>query len=265
MNFSFFYSAGTAGYVRGEQMADALGGKKNPESGYENDICIYVKILPPENPPKHSYADVDDSTRLAEYLGTHRNLGVIVISTNTAKYLAKRLQRNDIIVIPHAHCNYENWTRPDREVKTVGVIGSITSFQADTEGFKNRLKEIGLEFSYQKEYWDTYQNNRLKVCDFYKTIDIQVCWRPKMFAKHFKNPNKLVNAGSFGIPTIAYMETGFKEWEKKFIDVVRINEMIAFCYKLKEDKGYYDYYAQLALEKAKENHIDNIIELYKKL
>jgi len=287
MNYSFFYAAGTAGYVRGEQMADALGGKKNPKDGYENDICIYVKVLPPENLPeysflppenlpkysflppenlpKHSYADVDDSVRLAEYLETHSELGVIATSNNTKEYLALRLKRDDIIVIPHAHCNYENWIRPDREVKTVGVIGSKTSFQGDTDEFSKRLKEIGLNFIYEKDYWKTYQNSREKVCDFYKQIDIQVCWRPKMYAQAFKNPNKLVNAGSFGIPTVAYPERGFDEWDGKFIQVDTIDDMVASCLELKELEEYYNYYAEQALKKAQENHISNIIKLYRRL
>ena len=264
MNYSFFYSRGTAGYVRGEQMADALGGKKNPKSGFENDICIYVKVLP-ENPPKHSYADVDDSTKLAEWLKTHPEMGVITTSENTKEYLSKTLKRSDIVVIPHAHCNYERWIRPDREVKTVGVIGSITSFQADTTKFAERLKEIGLEFSYEKEYWETYQYSREKVCDFHKEIDIQVCWRPKMHAKEFKNPNKLANAGSFGIPTIAYPEEGFKEWGGAYVEVVSVDEMVWACKQLKDKKNVYKHYSESALYKAEANHMDSIIKLYRSL
>ena len=29
--------------IRGNQMAEYLGGKLNPTEGYENDVCIYVK------------------------------------------------------------------------------------------------------------------------------------------------------------------------------------------------------------------------------
>jgi len=263
MNYSFFYTAGTAGYVRGEQIADALGGKKNPESGFEDDVCIYVKVLPPENHPKHSYADVDDSIRLAEWLRTHPNIGVITTSENTKEYLSKDLKRSDIVTIPHAHCNYERFIRPDREVKTVGVIGSMTSFQGDTKEFAERLKEIGLDFIYEKKYWETYQNSREKVCDFHKQMDIQVCWRPKMFATPFKNPNKLANAGSFGIPTIAYPEQGFKEWEGRFFEVNSIDEMVWACKQLKGN--VYKYYSNAALEKARENHLDNILKLYENL
>jgi len=265
MNFSFFYAPGTAGYVRGEQMAEVLGGKKNPKNGFENDVCIYVKVIPPEDHPKHSYADVDDSTKLAKWLETHKDTGVIATSENTKTYLSKTLNRSDIVVIPHAHCNYERWVRPDREVRTVGVIGSKTSFQGDTDKFSERLKEVGLEFVYEKKYWDTYKNNRLKVCDFHKQVDIQVCWRPKMFAKEFKNPNKLVNAGSFGIPTIAYSEEGFNGWGGKFIEVNSIDEMVEVCKELKENKTLYMDYSKAVVEKAESNHLDNIIELYRNL
>ena len=265
MNYSFFYSRGTAGYVRGEQMADALGGKKNPKKGFKNDICIYVKVLPPDNPPKHSYADVDDSVKLAEYLETHPKLGVIATSQNTKKYLSETLKRTDIVVIPHAHCNYEEWVRPDREVKTVGVIGSITSFQGDTEKFAERLKEIGLDFVYEKEYWETYQYSREKVCDFHKQVDIQVCWRPKMHSPEFKNPNKLANAGSFGIPTIAYSEQGFNGWGGAYVEVDSIDEMIFQCKLLKEKSSVYKFYSQSALYMARPNHLDNIVKLYKGL
>jgi len=262
MNYSFFYAPGTAGYVRGEQMAEVLGGKKNPTSGFENDICIYVKVIP-ENYPKHSYADVDDSTKLAKWLETHKDIGIIATSENTKEYLIKKLDR-EVTVIPHAHCNYERWTRPDREIKTVGVIGSKTSFQGDTDEFAERLKKIGLDFVYEKEYWNTYKNNRLKVCEFHKQVDIQVCWRPYMFAREFKNPNKLVNAGSFGIPTIAYGEEGFKGWYGKFIEVNSIDEMVGKCRELK-DKALYKTYSDLAVKKAEENHLDNIVKLYKGL
>lgn len=265
MTYSFFYATGTAGYVRGEQMADALGGKKNPQSGFENDTCIYVKVLPPDSHPTHSYADVDDSTKLAEYLETHPYIGVIATSENTKDYLAEKLNRKDIVVIPHAHCNYERWIRPKREVKTVGVIGSITSFQGDTDKFSERLKEIGLDFVYEKEYWETYQNNREKVCDFYKQIDIQVCWRPKMHSKQFKNPNKLANAGSFGIPTVAYAEEGFKDWEGAYVEVDSIDEMVWVCREMKEKEHVYKFYSESALYKAETNHLDNIIKLYKEL
>ena len=266
MNYSFFYSRGSAGYVRGEQIADLLGGKKNPESGFENDICVYVKILPPENPPKHSYLDVDDAPRAVTYLKEHPEVGVIATSDYSNRYLSRELNREDIVTIPHAHCNYERWVRPDREVKIIGIIGSKTSFQYDIMNFRQRLKEIGLELSYNEDYWKTYQYSREKVCEFYKFIDVQVVWRPKMYAPTFKNPNKLVNAGSFGIPTISYPEDNFlAEWGDNFIQADTIDYMIWLCNFLRAKEDAYNLWSKKALVKAEECHKDNIIELYRGL
>jgi len=271
MKYSFFYSRGSAGYVRGEQIADLLGGKKNPKSGFDDDICIYVKVFPLGKYSKHTYIDVDDAPKAANYLKDHPDIGVIATSEFAKDYLSKLLNRDDIVVIPHAHCNYERWVRPDREIKTVGIIGSESSFQHDVDNFRERLEKIGLELSYEKDYWDTYRSTedkpgRLKVVDFYKTIDIQVVWRPKVYAPYFKNPNKLINAGSFGIPTVSYPEASYvKEWGNDFICATSIDLMIRACQVLKEDDDYYDYWSKRVLAKAEECHKDNIIELYRRL
>ena len=44
---SFFIGGGGSGIIRGEQVAHKLGAKLNPTSGYEDDVCIYVKGIPP--------------------------------------------------------------------------------------------------------------------------------------------------------------------------------------------------------------------------
>src|SRR3990167_6470756 len=146
MNFSFFYSKGGSGYIRGHQMAQYLKGKENPTQGFENDLCIYVKILPPENHPEHTYSDVDDSPKAAEWLKNHPKVGVIAIAETAKDWLNNFLGRNDVVFIPHQHCNFERRLRPNRPVKTVGIIGSaITAFQYPVEPFKEELKKMGLE------------------------------------------------------------------------------------------------------------------------
>lgn len=266
--FSFFYAAGSAGYVRGEQIADYLGGKKNPTSGFEDDICVYVKVIPPDKPPKNTYLDIDDAPRAVDYLKKHPEVGIISTCKTTSAYLTALLKRDDIVVIPHAHCNYERWVRPEKEVKTVGIIGSITSFQYPRDKFEKELAKIGLTLSYEEDYWNTYRSTedkpgREKVCDFHKTIDIQVVWRPKMYAPKFKNPNKLANAGSFGIPTVSYPEESFvNEWGGYYIAVASIEAMVKVCRDLKEHPAYYRHYSDKVLRKAEENHIENISKLY---
>lgn len=272
--YSLFFGAGSAGNVRGKQVAQFLGGKENPQSGFENDICIYVKVIPPANHPKHAYLDVDDSIQAVEYLKGHSDIGVIANSELGKDYLTKLLGRNDIIVIPHAHCNYENWVRPDREVKTVGIIGSLTSFMYPLADTRERLKKIGLDLIYNTDYWKVYgdedgmseDKRRMKVVDFYKSIDIQICWRPKAFSARYrplKNPNKLVNAASFGIPTVAYPEECFlRGWVSDFVDAYSISNLVEQVNTLKEKKVVYQAYSERALEHAKDYHYLKIKQLY---
>lgn len=271
MNFSFFYKAGSAGYVRGEQIADYLDGKKNPEKDFEDDICVYVKTFPSGTIPRRTYIDVDDAPNTIEWIKEHPEVGIIVTAQTAKDFLSKELNRTDINVIPHAHCNYERWIRPKREIKIIGIIGSITSFQYPVEEFRKKLINNGLKLIYEQDYWNTYKSTpdmpgRLKVVAFHKTIDIQVVWRPKMVTSHLKNPNKLVNAGSFGIPTVAYPEFNFEnEWKGYYISVNTIDKMIEMLCKLRDDYSVYKDISIKALQKADENHIEKIAKLYEKL
>lgn len=274
MGYSFFYGIGSAGNVRGKQIANVLNAKHNPTEGFEDDICIYVKVLPPENHPRKTYLDVDDSTQAVEWLKTHTDTGIIVNSSLGKDYLKKLLSRNDIMIIPHAHCNYENWIRPDRPVKVVGTIGSKTSLMLDIDDLKKRLADIGLEFAYDRDYWAKYgdQENmsederRKLICNFYKGIDIQIIWRPdKTFGeatRPLKNPNKLVNAASFGIPTVALREKGFDEWRKNYVEVNSIENLIIACDLLRKNYEIYSDISKRALDHVREYHIDKIKELY---
>lgn len=271
-NFSFFYARGGSGYIRGHQMARYLGGKENPREGFENDLCIYAKIIPPDPHPKHTYSDVDDSPKAAEYLKTHPEVGVIAISQTAKDYLNKFLKRNDVVFIPHQHCNFERRLRPDRPVKTVGIIGSkITAFQYPVEPFKKELAKMGLELKFEQDYWNTYKSTperemRLNVADFYYSIDIQVGFRPRVIFRGmgpFQNPNKLGNSSSFGIPMVAYPEPSYeREWRGCYVPAKSIQEMLAQIKRLKNDSAFYKKIAQKALKRAEDYHIDSVSKFY---
>ena len=273
--FSFFYTRGGAGYVRGHQMAQYFGAKENPTKGFKNDICIYVKITPPDNHPKHSYSDVDDSWQVAEWLKKHPEMGVIAIAETAKDYLEKLLNRKDIVCIPHQHVNFERWVRPwNKPVKNVGIIGSVGSFQYPIDLLRKELEQIGLNLIYHEKFWRTYgsipgREMRVEVYNFYKQIDIQIVWRPKYkypAEGPFKNPNKLENAGAFGIPTVSFPEPSFvREWNRCFIQVNSVRRLIKVCDRLKNDPRYYRWYARKALARAEDYHIDKIAKLYLKL
>jgi len=271
--FSIFHTRGGAGHVRGIQVAQYLDAKINPTSGYEDDICIYVKIIPPKNHPKHSYLDVVDSPNAVEYLKTHPEMGVIAISEVAKEYLSIVLKRDDIRLIPHHHCNYEGWIRPIRPVMTVGIIGSKTSFQYPIEKTRKMLEAMGLALLYDEDHWANYNNvpgptgkdSREKVVNFYKGIDIQIVWRPiwQKSTTNLRSPLKLENAGAFGIPTVSYPEPSYmREWEGCFLQEVNIENFFKLVYHLKSAPSLYKEISDKALERSKQYHPNHIKELY---
>ena len=49
----------------------------------------------------------------------------------------------------------------------------------------------------------------------------------------FRHPTKIINAASFGIPSIATWKVGYREFEKNFILVFAFKELIEEVKKLK--------------------------------
>jgi hypothetical protein len=277
MNYSVFHGRGGCGIVRGIQVAEFLGAKDNPTSGYENDTCIYVKVIPPKDHPKHSYFDVVDAAYSIEWLKENPDIGVIAISDVAKDYLEKELGRKDIIRIPHHHCNYERIIRPDRPVQVVGIIGSQNSFQYPIEEIRKALEGMGLKLLYNQSYWKHFNDvptregidGRHKVINFYNRIDIQIVWRVKPWSPRydwFRNPLKLENAGSFRIPTVAYPEPSYvREWGGSFIAVDTIQKLLAEVELLKNNPEYYHDMSMKALIRADDYHMDEVKQLYLQL
>jgi len=280
----FFNTRSGSGKCRGAQICNYINANANPADGYENDVCIWVK-RPPYYPdtnvlvskiPKHSYIDIVDGDGLLPFIRENPNIGVIASSSLSKEYLdelcASKEISNKVVFIPHHHCNYERIKRPDREVKTVGFIGCPGGYGALPETLEKDLAAIGLEFKYKVRY-----KNRMEVSDFLQTIDIQVCYRDfisiykgnrvkmRQISRHIKlkNPLKLANGGSFGIPTIAYPEPNYKnDFDGCFAEAHKPEDIIIQCKRLKEDSAYYNDIANKAMERAERFHIENIAPLY---
>jgi len=264
MNFSFFRytrSKSGSGRVRGKQIANYIGAKLNPDSGYENDICIYVKRKPPENFPKTTYLDVVDSMFLMRWVKDHPEVGVIGITKLSQEFMSKELNRKDICMIPQHHCNFEQNKRKPREVKVVGYIGGSKQLQYNHEKLKDELAEIGLDFKYKTGFY-----KRSHVTSFLESIDINIAFRYRKQRRYLKDALKLVNAGSFGIPSVAFPEKGYEaEFKDCYIKANSGEELIAGCKRLAEDKELYNDLSEKALAKSESYHIDKIIPLYKNL
>lgn len=249
--------------IRGEQIAAHLGAKINPLSGFEDDICIYVK---PNNKAvnagdikfaKYAYIDVVDGYDLIKILIKRPQYPVIVCSKYDYNLLSQKI-RNRLFYIPQQSCNFERAVRIRKGVTTIGMIGNAEGNKYIPDGFEFQMKKLGLNFIVYSTFY-----RRSDIVKFYKQIDVQFVWRP--WRKELSNPLKIVNAASFGIPTVALQEETFNEVEGCYFPVKTADEAVMQIKQLMNFPDLYDECVKRCLAKAEEYHIDNVAELYKKL
>lgn len=270
MGFSFFGTHGYAGRrIRGNQVADYLGGRMDPTEGYENDVCIYIlgtyRYKEPE--VKWSYYDVCDcgGARL-QRIRTRTTGGIIAFSKSQFIELEKIMPGRKIYFIPHHHANFNRETRPKRPVLTVGCCGGDTAIQWPHQRLIDIFSGYGLQWMFVNHLRD-----RQKVLEFYRNLDIQIVYRPSHNRGNYMiphgNPIKLSNAGSFGIPTVAFPEPAFtEEWGKnECLYNDGMGGIIKTVLRLKEEPAFYEDMAERVKVKAEEYHMDNIVKFYKAL
>ena len=249
--------------IRGDQIADFLGARVNPESGYEQDTCIYVKPMVRKGDDfifegRKSYLDIIDGHNLGQLAQKHPEVTVIVCSHADYEVMS-RVIPNKIVLIPQHHCNFERVKRTRNEVTTVGVIGVAKAFDYLPKGLREGLAKRGMNLIEYSRFF-----SRQDIIEFYQKIDIQVVWRP--YKKLLSNPLKLVNAASFGIPTIALWEIAFLETSSCYWPVHNLDEFFNTVDNLrKSDSALYSLLSRNCLEKAEQYHIEHISKLYKQL
>lgn len=251
--------------IRGDQIAEQVGAKLNPTSGYENDVCIYVKPMVRKGDDftfeGKPYLDIVDGRRLLPLVVGHSEVTVITCSQADLEYVSRGVP-NKVILIPQHHCNFERAKKSRDGITTVGCIGTTPSFTFLPQGLKEELAERGIELLEFSTFF-----TRQDVVDFYMKIDIQVIWRP--YINYNKgilgNPLKIVNSSSFGVPTIALEEPVFKEMKGCYIPVKNLEEFLIQLDKLASSPSLYAEYSERCLKKAEEYHIENIAKLYLKL
>lgn len=253
--------------IRAVQIATCLGVKLNPTQGYKNDVCVYVK--PPYKrgndfsfEGKKAYLDVVDELGFCDLLRKHPESGVLSLSDWNFRMLKKVLPNNKVVNIPQQHCNFERLKRIRREIMTVGIIGALNAIAYLPKGLKEALAQRGMELIEFSKF-----TTRQDVVNFYMDIDVQIVWRPYFDYSRdiLMNPLKIVNASSFGIPTIAYSEPVFEEMSGCYIPVHTLDEFLTNLDNLRSHPDLYDEYSKRCLEKAKKYHIEKIAQLYKNL
>lgn len=248
--------------IRGEQIAEYLGGKFNPSK--RSEVNIYLKpnsLKDIEDTDYVDYNDHENAETINQELSKRPKIKVIANCTYSANYLKTKLP-NEIICIPQQHINWEGYVNPKRGLKVAGYIGrpSNTSF-AINKKVEEQLKKLGIEYFLCYKWTD-----RKDACDFYKSIDLLIMAYEgtDRYDTPFTTPTKMINAASFGVPTIAYRKKGYEEFEGYYVPYETPEDLIREVERFK-DENYYKEFSDKVREKAGEYHISKIAELYKKL
>jgi hypothetical protein len=259
---SFFANPSGSGEIRGRQMAEHLGAKLNPTAGFEDDVCVWVKRKPPEdNLPARTYLDIVDGSERIRWLERHPAVPVIASSLSGSRFLQRMLPGRKVVLIPQHHCNFDrlqrvvlDWSKP-----RLGVVGGAASMPIDV------AERIGA-----RRY---LARSRTDVVEAYLQIDIQVIWRGEPTREPWgpmttwrprerplKNALKIINAASFGIPTVAIPEIGYLEMEGYYSHARTVAELLKVIELWAEG-----YDGQRLINKAEEYHIENIANRYPEL
>lgn len=251
--------------IRGWQVAEQIGAKLNPQSDYENDVCIYVKPSVGHgydfNFKGRPYLDIIDGWGLLPVIAKHPEVTVITCSVVDFEFVTNQIA-NKIVLIPQHHCNFERVKRNRNKITTVGCIGTAAAFPYLPQDLKHHLARRKMKLIEFSKFY-----TRQDIVDFYLKIDVQIVWRPYIW-KHkvrMTNPLKLVNASSFGIPTIALEEPAFVEVKDCYFPVKNLDEFLARLDDLRSSPSLYADYSERCLKKAEMYHIENIAKLYQQL
>lgn len=248
--------------IRGDQIAKYLGGKINPQVIHAYDTNIYVKPMVRKGDDflfqGKAYLDIIDGANLAQVVQKYPEVGVIVCSQADYNVMSKELPKNKIVLIPQHHCNFEHLKRSRTDIKTVGVIGTRGAFPYLPQGLKEALSERGIELLEFSKFF-----HQQDIIDFYMKIDVQIVWRP--YKKILSNPLKLVNAASFGIPTIALDEKAFWELKGSYIPVGTLEAFLEALDGLRNNPTLYEDYSRKCIQSSERYHISNIAKLYEQL
>jgi len=177
------------------------------------------------------------------------------MNTPHAEWL-KTFLKNKIVTIPHAHVNFERIKRRRRKVLNCGYIGTNKPYHIKVnEEVKKRLAEIGLNFKPLFNF-----TTRQEILNYYKTIDIQIIGYFNFLKDEPRyHEKKIVDAMSFGIPTIAGYKLAYRDIEDFYIKVNDMDELVKEAKKLKS------WDAKRLIKKAEEYHISKIAKLYENL
>jgi hypothetical protein len=257
----------TSSLLRGRQIAEALGVGCDPAVISSKETVVAVKCWHNDFPQfDHVYCDIVDSDSLLNILQASPHVGVITCTEKGRDYVSARIE-NEIRLIPHHHCNFENRTRSVKEPRVAGYVGSAGNLDLNPAEIQKALGKIGIDFLVL--YNDGMSLSREDICRFYLSIDLQLVFRkPRLIPNmppELKNPLKLVNAGSFGVPTVGYPEPCFGAANGGFVQAMNLNQIVEACAALKSDRSLYRRLAESGRQQAQAYHVFRIAPRYRDL
>lgn len=245
--------------VRAEEIAQYLGANLNPTEGFENDVCIFVKPMHVDHIKDGSYVDILDDLNAFEYIKKRPGIKAIAMSLPHFEFVKREL-KNEVVLIPHHHVNFERALRKRKKITTCGYVGVNNSeHRSINRRVKEALKTINLDFIPLFLF-----QIRQDIIDYYKKIDIQVIGYFDHQDIPYYHATKIINAASFGIPTVAGRRLGYREFENFYIPVNNMEELLIEVEKLK-DPEYYNKWSTKIIKEAEKYHISKIAKLYKQL
>lgn len=266
----FFTNSWGSGEIRGRQIGEALGpdvAVVDPDNVGKDDIIVGVKAIPPNDVierVKAVYVDVVDCHGTIETLKQDKRLNAIAIGDTAYDHLCSEISADRVVKIPEHHCNFERRLRSvDLPIKTVGYIGEMRGLHLVTSFIASALEGTDVELLICYQYTD-----RQSVVDFYSRVDMQLTYRiddrDNGVYSSLKNPLKLANAGSFGIPTVGWPEANYlAEWKGCFWEAFSTADVVSII-KYMTPERYRDM-SYRALGRAEYYHIDRILPLYLEL
>jgi len=246
--------------VRGVQIAERMGAAVNPDSGYADDVNVFITYLPRIPVPRKAVFDPNDHKNQWEFLEQHPEIPIIAISLPEQR-LFRQLFSREAVYIPDHHANYERERRPPRPVLAVGTVGSRASLNCPLEDLEARLKKIGIRLLRRD-----MGRHREQVLSAYRAMDVQIVFRANLPDREICDALKLSNAGSFGIPTVAYPELAYaEEYDGAFLPANTVEELVDGVGRLASSDSLYREYAEKAIERSEAFHIDNLVKRYQAL
>lgn len=243
--------------IRGKEIADYLGCNLNPKKTNPGDVNIFVKPYSLNEAKDGDWVDVLDGGRIMDMLKSRPKANIIAAAENSFEFI-KDNYPNKTVFIPQHHINIEDVYIKRNGLKTAGYIGA-PSPQAThiNEELIKILTPLGIKYITCHNF-----KTREDSVNFYKQIDLLIIADFSPDINPHKIPTKIINAASFGAPSMAFPLQGYKEIEE---DYIRINSMDEIKDKILDLKENYPLWSEVALAMSKKYHIKEIAEYYRSL